>query len=84
MATLITAVRTTTRREIPPATARSRPLIVTLRPEGLYLREKGRRTSYLLPWGRAYVQAARLAADAKVAAKRAAAKERRQSSSRRK
>lgn len=30
------------------------PLIIALTAEGLYLREKGRRTSYLMPYGLAY------------------------------
>lgn len=42
----------------PPA-----PLVVELKPEGVYLREKGRRIGYLVPYGMAYVVGARLEAD---------------------
>lgn len=62
MATLVTKSKVT--REVPPLSARSRPYIVTLVPEGIQLREKGRRTAYLMPYGHAYVGAARLHADA--------------------
>lgn len=41
--------------------------IVTMTPEGLYMRIKGTRTSYLVPWGRAFMFGARLAADAVIA-----------------
>lgn len=33
------------------------PLVVTLAPEGLYVRQAGKRTTYLLPYGVAFVQA---------------------------
>lgn len=46
-------------------------LVVTMQPEGLYVKEYGRRTSYLLPWGAAFVYAARLAADRRRAEKAA-------------
>lgn len=49
-----------------------RPIIVAMSSEGIVLREKGRRTTYTLPYRYAFVQAARLHADAKLAAKRAA------------
>lgn len=49
----------------------ARPLIVTLTDEGLYVRAKGTRTSYLLPYHTAWVQAARLFAAAQVAEKTA-------------
>lgn len=62
MATLVTKSKVT--RECPPLSVRSRPLIVTLAADGIQLREKGRRTSYLMPYGHAYVSAARLFADA--------------------
>lgn len=39
------------------------PLVVELKPEGVYLREKGRRTGYLVPYGVAYITGARLEAD---------------------
>jgi hypothetical protein len=53
-----------------------RPLMVKLTPEGIYLREKGRRTSYLLPYGVGYMRAVWLAANALRAAKAAARTER--------
>jgi hypothetical protein len=37
---------------------------VTLSPEGMWVREKGRRTAYLMPYGIAYQYAARMAVDA--------------------
>lgn len=46
-----------------------RAIICTMSSEGILLREKGRRTQYLLPYRHAFLQAARLQADAKVAAK---------------
>lgn len=48
----------------------ARPIIVTLSSEGVILREKGRRKSFTLPYRRAFVMAARLEADATVAAKK--------------
>jgi hypothetical protein len=54
---------------------RSGELVVTLAPEGIYLREPRRRTAYLLPYGVAFTRAAMLAADAvrreKLAARKA-------------
>ena len=50
------------RREV--RTARNQSLVVTLAPEGMWIREKGRRTAYLMPYGVAYQQAARMAVDA--------------------
>lgn len=47
------------RREV--ATLRGMPLVVTLTELGLELREKRRRTSYLLPYGTAYFRAVDLA-----------------------
>lgn len=47
-------------------------LIVTVSPEGLYVRAKRRRTSYLLPLGRAWQAAAALAAEDERRAKAAA------------
>ena len=58
-------------RELSPATARDRALVVTLAPEGLRFREKGRRHSWVLPYSRAVLLAARLEADARVAERRA-------------
>lgn len=46
-----------------------RPIIVALSSEGIILKEKGRRTEYLLPYRRAFMQAAQLHADAQRAAK---------------
>lgn len=62
------------RREV--TRERGRDLIVRLAPEGIYLREKGRRTAYLLPYGVAYVRGAMLAADQLRRDKAAARKER--------
>lgn len=58
-------------------TDRYGPLVVTLTAEGLVLRQKGRRTRYLLPYGYAYVRGATLAAQAIVASKPARKKVRR-------
>lgn len=44
-------------------TPQGKQLVVTMSPEGLYVREKLRRTSYLLPWGAAYIRAALLHAE---------------------
>lgn len=52
----------------------SRDLVVTMTAAGLELREAGRRTSYLLPWGAAFLRAASLTAQAEVAEKRRAKK----------
>jgi hypothetical protein len=52
----------------------SRDLVVTMTANGLELREAGRRTSYLLPWGVAFVRAASLSVQAERAAKRHAKK----------
>ncbi len=51
-------------------------LVVTMMPEGLYVKEYGRRTSYQLPWGSAYAHGARLAADRRRAEKLAERKAR--------
>lgn len=45
-------------------TARGDAVVVFLRPEGIYLREKGRRTAFLMPYGVAYQYAAKLAVEA--------------------
>ena len=45
------------------STARGQPLVVAMTPEGIWLREPRRRTAYLLPYGVAFVTAARLFAD---------------------
>lgn len=45
-------------------TLQREPLVVTLLPEGIQLREPRRRTGYLLPYGTAFVHAARLHVDA--------------------
>ena len=50
------------RREV--RTARGQALVVTLSPEGAWVREKGRRTAYLLPYGVAYQYAVRMAVEA--------------------
>lgn len=46
------------------------PVVLTLAAEGIYLRQKGRRKSFLLPYGAAFLHAVNLA----VAAERAARK----------
>jgi hypothetical protein len=43
---------------------RGAPLVVTLETHGVRFREPRRRTSYLLPYGVGFVEAARLFADA--------------------
>lgn len=53
-------------------TQRSQPLVVTLAPEGIWLREPRRRVAYLMPYGTAFAQAARMYADAERAKKKAA------------
>jgi hypothetical protein len=53
------------------------PLIVLLTEEGLYLRQKGRRMKYLLPYGRAYQNAASLEADRQRAERKAKRKRKR-------
>lgn len=47
-----------------------RPLIATLTPDGIELRAKGTRTRYLLPYGVAWVQGARLMAAQQAAEKK--------------
>lgn len=44
---------------------RVRPLVIRLIDAGLELRQKGCRTTYLLPYGVAWIKAAQLAADAR-------------------
>lgn len=53
-------------------TQRHQPLVVTLAPEGIWLREPRRRLAYLLPYGSAFTQAVRLYVDAERARKKAA------------
>lgn len=67
--------KSSVRREV--RTARGDALIVTLAPEGMWVREKGRRTAYLMPYGVAYQRAATMAADADRRAKAAERKARR-------
>jgi hypothetical protein len=50
------------RREV--RTTRGAALVITLAPEGAWLREKGRRTAYLMPYGVAHQLAVRMAVDA--------------------
>lgn len=50
-------------------------VVVTLAPEGILFRLKGKRTTYTLPFGYAYLRAAKLAGD-KLAADRKAARRR--------
>jgi hypothetical protein len=61
--------RSQVRREV--RTTRGQALVVTLAPEGAWIREKGRRTAYLMPYGVAYQCAARMAVDAKRREKKA-------------
>lgn len=56
---------------------RVRPLVATITAQGLELRQKGTRTRYVLPWGVAWVQAAKLHAAEQAAARKAARAERR-------
>jgi hypothetical protein len=51
-------------------TVRDQPLVVTLMPEGIVLREPRRRKGFLLPYGMAFAQAARLFVEAERAKKR--------------
>lgn len=67
--------KSTVRREV--TTTRGEALVVTLAPEGMWVREKGRRTAYLMPYGVAYQRAAAMAADADRRAKAADRKARR-------
>lgn len=59
------------------STARSGDLVVTLTPEGIYLREARRRTAFLLPYGVAFQRAAMIAAEATKREKLAARKAKR-------
>lgn len=52
----------------------SRPIVVVLAADGLYLRQKGRRTAYHLPYEAAYHAGARMAAEVKRREKLAAKK----------
>lgn len=63
------------RREV--RTARGAALVVTLAPEGAWLREKGKRTAFLMPDGVAYQRAAEMAVAAKRRAKAEARKAKR-------
>lgn len=45
-------------------TTRGEVLVVALAPEGIWLRERGRRTAFLLPYGDAFMRAVRLHVDA--------------------
>ena len=57
-------------------------LVVTLTPEGMYIREARRRRAFLLPYGVAYQTAARLQVDAERRAKKAARAAKRKGGSR--
>lgn len=52
-------------------TQRNQPLVVTLAPEGIWLREPRRRVAYLMPYGTAFTQAAQMYANAERARKKA-------------
>lgn len=56
---------------------RVRPLVATITAGGIELRQKGTRTRYLVPWGHAWVQGAKLHAAAVAAEKKALRDERR-------
>jgi F0F1-type ATP synthase epsilon subunit len=49
----------------------TRPLVVTLTADGIELRAKGTRRPYLIPYGVAWVQGAKLAAAAQMAERKA-------------
>ena len=68
--------RSQVQREV--RTQRGQALVVRMSPEGLWIREKGRRTAYLMPYGVAYLRAALMAADADRRAKAAARKAKRE------
>lgn len=59
------------------STLRGEQPVVTLLPEGIQIREPRRRTAYLLPYGVAFVYAARLHVDAERRQKSAARKAKR-------
>lgn len=59
----MTELSRTVRRKV--RTARGETLVIALAPEGIWLREPRRRSAFLLPYGVAYVAAARLSVDAK-------------------
>ena len=48
------------------ATLRGQPLVVTLSPEGIWIREPRRRIAYLAPYGQVFTMAARMYADAEM------------------
>jgi hypothetical protein len=58
-------------------TGRGEPLVVTLTPEGLVIREPRRRSGFLLPYGVGFQLAVRLHVDAEKRAKAAARKAKR-------
>ena len=57
----MTDLTKTVRRKV--ATMRGQPLVIALTFEGIWLREPRKRTAYLLPYGHAFLTAARLHAD---------------------
>lgn len=59
-------------------TRRGEPLVVTLTAEGVYLREAGRRTAFLVEYGFAYQIGAKMAAEAARAQRKAARKAKRE------
>jgi hypothetical protein len=67
--------RSQVQREV--RTAHGTALIIRLTPEGIWFREKGRRTAFLLPYGVGYTRSAMLAADADKRARAAARKAKR-------
>lgn len=68
-------LKSRTRRLV--ATERFGELVIEVAEEGLWMREKGRRTRYLLPYGRGYQMAAELHARREAQARKDARKERR-------
>lgn len=64
----IATAKTRTIRKV--RTTRGEPLVVQLVPEGIYFREPGRRTRYLIPFGVAFLKAVQLSVPAKPKARR--------------
>lgn len=72
---MATKLTKSTAREVPSwvrTPKRMRPLIATLTPDGIELRAKGTRQTYLVPYGIAWITGAKLYAAAQVAEKKSA------------
>jgi len=76
---MTTRLAKSVRREVPPSQffPNAPAVIATMAVEGVYVRPKGRRKSYLLPWGRLIHAAVDLEARRIVAERLAARKARR-------